>query len=301
MKLFCFCKRLIEKLIINYMHPLINSCIYVFYRNPILLSSWVDIRFGKIINRNWGDDINVYLLEKISKRKVVVINQSLLHRKSNKENFICIGSILGLYENENSIIWGAGFIDENKNLLCKPKRISSVRGKYTRNILLSQGHDCPPIYGDPALLISRYYRPSTLSKPLYKIGFILHYVDATDKVINSYVQSHKDCLLISLSDYEKWTDVVDQICSCEYILSSSLHGIIVSDSYGIANAWVRVSEKIVGGNFKYIDYFSSVGREDISPYRVSSYADIENLYLRRSQYKKVSIDYTGILKSCPFL
>ena len=293
-------RHLIANIVFNYLHPLINSFIYVFYKNTILVNSWVEVQYGHLTNRNWGDDINVYLLEKISKKKVLIMNQSLLHRKSKKDNYICIGSILGLYENSNSIIWGSGFIDANQQLLCKPKQIHSVRGKYTRERLLMLGYDCPEVYGDPALLVSKYYKPN-INNPKYRIGFILHYVDVNNPVINAYVKENKDCIIITLCGYQKWTDVIDKICSCEFILSSSLHGLIVSDSYGIPNSWIRLSDKIVGGDFKYLDYFSSVNRPDNCPNLLESAQAIEILFENRSLYKELCIDYDGILNSCPFV
>ena len=293
--------KIIVAYLIDIFHSFINSLIYINYGKTILVNAWVEIKYGNIIHRNWGDDINIYLLEKISQKKVIVRNKSLLHKNLKKENFICIGSILGLYENENSIIWGSGFIENNKSLLCKPQKICSVRGKYTRDLLLKAGYNCPSIYGDPALLVSRYYKPLTEKKSIYRIGFILHYVDIPNILINEYLKEHNDCLIISLTDYQKWTDVVDKIYSCEFIISSSLHGLIVSDSYGIPNAWVCLSDKIVGGNFKYLDYFSSVDRMEIRPSTIDSFEDIDRLYDARTFYKKPHIDYECILNSCPFL
>lgn len=287
--------------ILNYPHYIINSFIYMFSRRTIQINAWVIIKYGNVKKRNWGDDINVFLLEKITNKKVVVINQSLFHRFAKKINYICIGSILGLYENEQSIIWGTGFIGYDKKLLCKPYRICSVRGKYTRELLMKLGYECPPVYGDPALLISKFYIPPKKECHAYKIGFILHYVDASNIVVNDYVKKNSDCIIISLSNYEKWTDVIDKICSCEFIISSSLHGLIVSDTYGIANVWVRLSEDIVGGNFKFLDYFSSVDRKEIEPNMITSMSDIDDLYESRNLYKKPCIDYDKIMESCPFI
>lgn len=292
-------KSFIANILINYPRYFINSLVYIFYRRTILVNAFVEIRYGKVMHRNWGDDINVYLLEKISQKKVVIRNQSLFHWNSKFLNFICIGSILGLYENQNSIIWGAGFISDKNSLLTAPKRICSVRGKYTRELLIKAGYECPAVYGDPALLISKFYNPLENNKR-YRIGFILHYVDENNPMINSYVKEFNDCILISLSRYVIWTEVVDKICSCDFIISSSLHGLIVSDSYGIPNVWVRLSDCIIGGYFKYYDYFSSVNRTEEEPYAITSFADVDRLYEGRFFYELPSIDYESIINSCPF-
>ena len=51
------------------------------------------------------------------------------------------------------------------------------------------------------------------------------------------------CHVISMINYDKWTDVIDDICSCEYILSNSLHGLIVADAYGVKNLFCEEKSK----------------------------------------------------------
>ncbi len=60
---------------------------------------------------------------------------------------------------------------------------------------------------------------------------------------------------IDVMEYpEKVIGLIDQ---CEYILSSTLHGLIVADSLGIPNAWIE-SPDLTGGRFKFDDYYSSL-------------------------------------------
>lgn len=49
--------------------------------------------------------------------------------------------------------------------------------------------------------------------------------------------------------------------SCKKILSSSLHGLIVSDAYNIPNRMIKFSNKINGDGTNFTDYFLSVKRE----------------------------------------
>jgi len=90
---------------------------------------------------------------------------------------------------------------------------------------------------------------------------------------------------------------------CRKIVSSSLHGIIIAETFGIPTAWLRCSDKIVGGEFKYHDYYLGSGRKtaDIKyiDWRTSiNLADIENdkMYLPKARYEVLKM-----LNSAPFI
>lgn len=55
--------------------------------------------------------------------------------------------------------------------------------------------------------------------------------------------------------------VCHQIASCARILSSSLHGLIMADAYGVPNRWIAPGKQ---GWMKYHDYAASIGRTDMS-------------------------------------
>lgn len=254
---------------------------------------------GTLKHKNWGDDLNMYLLPLIADKHVYNANKSLIHNRFVLKNYSCIGSIIGFYENTKTEIWGSGVACKDVILRKHPKKVHSVRGKYTREFLVSKGIDCPEVYGDPALLISKYYKAVPIGK--YRLGIIPHYNDLENEIIKEFVSVNSEVLLIDLVNYDKWSDICDKIVSCECIISSSLHGLIVSDSYGVPNIWVRFSDRIYGGNFKYIDYFSSVDRNDKEPMLVSELSDLYDLEQKAVTHKLfVNINYDMILESCPF-
>ena len=277
--------------------------IYMYYiRNAILINCYVDDRCRHGINhRNWGDDLNYYLMNRISNRPIVVYNGFWLARKLKKKNYLCIGTLLDAvnYSNPQTVVWGSGVSGQERSFV-PPLEIWSVRGYKTLEFLSTHGIECPNSFGDPALLLPRYYSPFFQRKK-YKLGIIPHVIDLDFDVINKIRETQTDILIIDLAHYEKWTDVIDQICSCEIIASSSLHGLIVSDAYNIPNCWITLSGKISGGLFKFYDYFSSVNRKDSEPIKIEKISDLVQVYKQVSLWKSIEIDTDEILKCCPFL
>ena len=156
----------------------------------------------------------------------------------------------------------------------------------------------PALVGDPALILPLFYQPKNKEKK-YKLGIIPHVIDLEHPVIKQ-IQSENsnEVLIINLSKFDKWTDIIDQICSCECIASSSLHGLITSDTYGVPNCWIELSGKISGGHFKFYDYASSVNRTFKGP--ITMHTNINQIIEECKQWTQPTINHGDILKSCPF-
>lgn len=240
---------------------------------------------------NFGDILNPILIEKLTNKKVL----NILSYCYEKEHLFVIGSIIE-ESRENSIIWGSGFIKESSVLNEKPKKVYAVRGPKTRQKLLDHGIDCPEVYGDPALLMPLIYDPKKPEKK-YKIGIIPHIVDREHPWIKKY-ENDDDILVIDLQN-KKPLDVIDQIVSCERVISSSLHGLIVSDAYKIPSLWIRFSDKVTGGYFKFMDYFLSVNRDDKKPILIEEKLDLKDVISNFKPYE-ISIDLQKLLNSFPY-
>ena len=93
--------------------------------------------------------------------------------------------------------------------------------------------------------------------------------------------------------------VVDQICSCKYIASSSLHGIIAADAYNVPSLYIKFSDKVKGKGFKFRDYFGSVGGSDTEPQLYLKKLMVDDIYRSISNYK-IDIDLNELLDVCPF-
>jgi pyruvyltransferase len=75
--------------------------------------------------------------------------------------------------------------------------------------------------------------------------------------------------------------------------------LIVADAYGIPNSRVNISNKLIGGDFKFTDYCLSVGREVDLGFQLTSETrkeEIENLNLN----KKINFNSDKLLNSSPW-
>lgn len=236
---------------------------FVYSNKSICLYGRFDKYFKVTKSNNLGDDLNIDFIEYLSGKMVLKADYCLTVLRRRRVPIAAVGSILEqvCLKPVPSIVWGTGFKyahnDINPELICR-NTYRAVRGPKTRDIILSKGGICPPIYGDPILLISKFYPISVKKK--YKYGLIPH-KNEFSKVKSELLEFGSESKIINIFNYRSWHDVILEICSCEYILSSSLHGIIIADSYGIPNLWVRYTDFVDGDGFKYEDYFAGVRKK----------------------------------------
>lgn len=251
---------------------------------------------GDLLKSNWGDDINFWFFREIMQDKLLSYDWALLTKWLRKPYISGIGSILTLFDMKNSIVWGSGIISTSANLISRPKKILAVRGPLTRKRLLEQGIECPEVYGDPALLLPRYYTPNVVKR--YRLGVIPHYSDYDNKIFK-HLNNDTDVLMIDIAHYNHWLDLIDQICSCEVIVSSSLHGLIISEAYSIPNVWMKVGGSVLVDDFKFHDFFLSLGCDRDAYLIETSFSKIEVLE-HATNWKKHELNLNPMLEMCPF-
>jgi pyruvyltransferase len=202
--------------------------------------------------RNFGDWVGPYLYEAITGVPPLYCPKE---RISQFGCFMTGGSILRHLSVDNAVIvWGTGIILKTDRP-CRPKKILAVRGPLTAKRLNELGYDCPPIYGDPAILLPLFYGANPVNQSSCPIGIIPHFVDKD-------IWSSQENLIV-IDPTQSVEKVVDQISSCRITFSSSLHGVIVSHAYGIPSVWIRTKNPIHGDDSKFYDYFQSTGIDAI--------------------------------------
>lgn len=295
--------------------------LYLF-QHAIIVNGYVDDHtWCGIRHRNWGDDLNYYYLHQLTRRPIVFRHNFRIVRWLRHNSYLCIGTLLDgkKYKDRHTVIWGSGCSGADR-ALTTPQKVLAVRGPKSREYLQYQGIDCPEVYGDPALLLPLVYQPrrgvqcsiaassvQEVQKASYRLGIIPHVVDLHHPVIEEIREKYADeILIIDLAHYKKWTDVIDQICSCERILSSSLHGLIVSDAYQVPSCWIELTGKISGGYFKYLDYAASVNRIFSTPILIESFAVFADVvehadsYFSCAEAEKIKELQQGLITAAPF-
>lgn len=267
------------------------------FSDPVVINGCLFFSWGRVVHRNWGDDINYYLIKSITGKPISYLYTSSFSMRGRKENFLIIGSTITMLTNSQTIIWGAGVIDPKLDLPAIPKKVLAVRGPLSRKYLNDRGIDCPAVYGDPAMLLKYYYQPHIKKK--YKLGIIPHYEDISHPLITK-LNKNSNVLIINMEGYKNWLEIIDMICSCEYIASSSLHGLIMAETYNVPNLWIELYGSLLGGYFKFHDFFQSINCDREKPYIINSEDSLESILETKNQYKKGYIDLTPLINSAPF-
>ena len=239
--------------------------------------------------KNWGDVLSQFLLEHFSGKKLnkddVFYFDDAAHMLGKNGKIVGVGSSMR-YVRPDDYVWGTGCIDEH-HVGNKPRKVYSVRGPLTRDVLLKRGWDVPEIYGDPALLFPQIYNPTIEKK--YKIGLIPHCVDFYSldglKAINHIEEMGIKIINVTAGINE----FIDQLKECEMIISSSLHGLIAADAYGIPNYRVKISKLVHGGDFKYKDHYASVKREHYEPLQLTDTTTLDEVSSLKFEIGDVSL------------
>lgn len=212
---------------------------------------WVD-------NHNLGDELAPVIYNWMLNRRQLSTDTNV----KKTTHLMTVGSMIGSW-NYDAVVWGSGIhmfsnIRKLSNLSRVQKfDIRAVRGPVTRNALLSCGHDCPEIYGDPGVLMPLIYTPDKLEKT-YPVSVVLHY-HASNEWISKQPYNDKELhyLNIGTDDYKKY---IDEMLQSEMVISSSLHGIILAEAYGIPAIFLNTGGYVDEALMKYYDWYFSTGR-----------------------------------------
>lgn len=261
--------------------------------------------------QNFGDIITPHIVRKLSGMEPV----NVLDKGGR---YLCSGSILPDLK-ERDIVWGSGVVipDDLKNVP-NGVRFCAVRGPLTRDLLMSKfGQDVPEVYGDPCLLLPKLF---DLPRTREFVGFVPHGTEYREimkpgnpfyKWYSAYAKfntqrptrwrwepqipiSYHPGILIDVTSGFK--PVIQAISKCAYVVSSSLHALMLADALGIPNVFAEFihHNDVDKFSWKFCDYFLSVNRPLVPPADCTESIDFS------LTYPDIRFDYGKFLESCPF-
>lgn len=202
---------------------------------------------------NFGDDLTPWLLPQLGVAPI--------HREPEHARLIGVGSILEFLPPDwEGVVWGSGLMSDHRYSLPRA-HVLAVRGHLTAD-RIGAPQDCA--LGDPGILVARHV---PVPRKRWDVAVVPH----------GHHRQHRDFLrLATASDHsvrivnvhQSARRAIREIASAGVVITTSLHGLITADSYGIPAAWTTLEPALGGGDFKFRDYESVVtpGRSRFVPY-----------------------------------
>lgn len=211
---------------------------------------------------------------------------------------LSIGSIIR-FGRAGDTIWGSGSATKLQEL--NPHaQYKAVRGPLTRDLVLKAGAPCPEVYGDPAWFLP-LIRPCRDVPKTHKLGLIRHFTHESRPLDIAPDVRSIGIIRDSAVEIENF---LDEINSCEAIITTSLHGLIIAQAYGIPAAWAidtASGRQIHGDGMKFADYALSVGMPEPVPFDLGSVARVDETLSAICTHEPTNpIDLRRLADAAPF-
>lgn len=215
------------------------------------------------------------------------------------ERLVAVGTIGHAQRNGIAHLWGTG-LDATRNAFnpslgrfaVPPDTtlvVHAMRGRNSAARLRQAGVPAPEVHGDPVWFMPKLigHRPV---EPRYELGIVLHITELTAatpaagplpdyrryhippslagvvKIINTYTETDTESLLAR----------VDEIRACRRIASTSFHGLVIPETFGIPNIWfsthpgegmmLDVGDEEAKLDHRLRDWYSGTSRQRVAAY-----------------------------------
>lgn len=196
---------------------------------------------------NFGDRLGQALVEHLAGRPVT-------WSEPGDAELVVTGSVLDVLPATgwSGTVAGAGALHEHLEIDLRAAKVLGLRGRLSAERV--QRRPGALVLGDPALLASELVQ----TEPgRHELGVVAHWTDS--ELADRFARW--DPLVIDTRDDP--LSVVAQIGSCKKIVASSLHGVIVADSFGLprrVEPFAAMGSRDEGGDFKFRDYASAINQ-----------------------------------------
>jgi hypothetical protein len=159
--------------------------------------------------------------------------------------WVGIGSVLGWFDGFTGTVWGSGRGgDELPPHDLTRATVLALRGRETQKLV--KGGD-GAVLGDPGLLITDFIDPD----PQGYTVVVPHFQD-----YERLTELYPDTIVVDVT--ASAATGIQQIAHAGMVISSSLHGLVLADAFGIPRKWDYYDGSL-GGGFKFKDYASVMG------------------------------------------
>lgn len=239
---------------------------------------------------NVGDTINPSLISALTGRQVRYATDR------TEPHVLAVGSLMAT-ATAMSQVWGTGIMHQDFGIGgAVAKNVHAVRGRLTYSAMRAAGlalRDVP--VGDPAYLAPGLLGIKRSVTPRFRVGIAAHYVDRYHPVLQRMMNEPG---AVDLNVHESPHAFLSRLAECEAVLSTSLHGLIFSEAFGIPSLWLKAGEEIAGGEFKFQDWFSTTANPQASPHFLTS-ADTCEALARKAEPRASTIDCGALADSFP--
>jgi pyruvyltransferase len=197
---------------------------------------------------NVGDHLSKVMVEAM----LALRDFELTGKRDLDRRLFAIGSVLHNARNGETV-WGSGInakIPEHMHRF-DSLDVRAVRGPLTRQWLMERGMDVPEVYGDPALLMPAFY-PRELVGAAARTDFLV--IPHFNEPVERYAAWREQLLLPDMRPLA----FVRRLLGARMVVSSSLHGLILAEAYGIPAVYLDSGNG--EARFKYDDYYAGTGR-----------------------------------------
>lgn len=207
----------------------------------------------------WEPDdrrINVgdYLSRVIVSEVLALRDKEIQEKTDRSKRLFAIGSVLH-FARSNECVWGSGVnwkLDPDLHRFSRLD-VRAVRGPLTHEYLARRSISVPEVYGDPALLMPLFF-PAQLLRPEGRgsVPYVVipHLHEAPEKF-----GTHGGHIL---PPTRKPAAFVSELLRARLVISSSLHGLILAEAYGIPAVYLDMGNG--ESRLKYDDYYYGTGR-----------------------------------------
>lgn len=168
------------------------------------------------------------------------------------------GSVLELFADREVTVFGTGRAGHRAGFTRHPGRVKAVRGLFTRELIYAD----VDVLGDPGLLASDLTERTDGGYT----AIVPHWEDQ-----GRMRASYPDAEFVDVMG-DPMTELA-KLAGAERVISSSLHGIVFADAFGIERYW-DYFPGVQAYGFKFRDYASVIGKFNPSEWKTANTARV---------------------------